>query len=109
MRQPRPPEGYPVPPGVALLMQARGESQTKVARVLGIAQTVVSQRLHGLVQWTYGDLLKLAAHWHVPICELVSGEAGSACARAARSKLRRELRTMTAADARHLADLARAR
>lgn len=52
---------------VRLLMALADESQSDVAKVIGVPQSAVSARLRGQTKWTVDDLEVLAEHYGKPI------------------------------------------
>jgi predicted XRE-type DNA-binding protein len=52
---------------VRVLMALARESQSDVAKVLGVPQSAVSARLRGQTKWTVDDLETLAKHYQKPI------------------------------------------
>lgn len=56
---------------VRYALAARGESQESVARVLGIAQSGVNERMQGRVMWRVDELDKLVEHFELTIGDLV--------------------------------------
>lgn len=51
---------------------ARGRvSQTRLAEVLGLSQTVVSKRLRGVTPWRIDEVSAIAAALGVPFADLV--------------------------------------
>lgn len=57
---------------VRYALASRRESQESLARVLGIAQSGVTNRLKGDIEWRPSELDKLAAHFGVSVAELVA-------------------------------------
>ncbi|MFD9220515.1 helix-turn-helix domain-containing protein [Streptomyces sp. NPDC060064] len=58
---------------VAALMQATGDSQSELAGSLGLTQTQVSRRQAGRTAWTLDDCDRLAAHFGLPVLDLLAG------------------------------------
>lgn len=58
---------------VAALMHATGDSQGELAACLGLTQTQVSRRQAGYTAWTLDDCDKLAAHFRLPVLDLLAG------------------------------------
>ncbi|MFE6775079.1 helix-turn-helix domain-containing protein [Streptomyces sp. NPDC057676] len=58
---------------VAALMHATGESQARIAHVLGVTQGQVSRRQSGVAAWSLGDCDALAAHFGIGALDLVAG------------------------------------
>ncbi|MET7619088.1 helix-turn-helix transcriptional regulator [Streptomyces sp. NPDC005408] len=58
---------------VAALMHATGDSQSELAEALGLTQTQVSRRQAGRTAWTLDDCDSLAAHFGVPVLDLLAG------------------------------------
>jgi transcriptional regulator with XRE-family HTH domain len=58
---------------VAALMQATGDSQNDLAGPLGLTQTQISRRQSGRTAWTLDDCDLLAAHFGLPVLELLAG------------------------------------
>lgn len=58
---------------VAAVMDVTGETLTDVGNGIGYAKTITSRRQRGLSRWTIADLGRLADHWRVPPCALLSG------------------------------------
>jgi len=52
---------------VRILMALAQESQSDVAKILGVPQSAVSARLRGQTKWTVDDLEVLARHYRKPI------------------------------------------
>ncbi|WP_052391613.1 helix-turn-helix domain-containing protein [Streptomyces sp. NRRL B-24484] len=58
---------------VAALMRATGEQQRDLAAGLGLSQSQVSRKQSGMSSWSLDDLDRLAAHYGVPVLDLLSG------------------------------------
>jgi transcriptional regulator with XRE-family HTH domain len=58
---------------VAALMQATGDSQRRVAEVLGLTQTQISRRQSGAASWQLADVDTLAVHYGVRPLDLLDG------------------------------------
>ncbi|WP_406277351.1 helix-turn-helix domain-containing protein [Streptomyces sp. NBC_00191] len=58
---------------VAALMHATGDSQSELAGALGLTQTQVSRRQAGRTAWTLDDCDGLAAHFGLPVLDLLAG------------------------------------
>lgn len=58
---------------VAALLFATGETQTDLAQGLALTQGQVSRKQSGRASWTLADLDRLAAHYGVPVPDLLSG------------------------------------
>lgn len=54
-------------------MGRRELRQADVAEILGQSQKNVSRRLHGIVDWKLGELLRLSVAWSIPISTLLAG------------------------------------
>ncbi|MCY0963402.1 helix-turn-helix domain-containing protein [Streptomyces sp. H27-H5] len=50
-----------------------GEQQADVAAALGLTQSQISRRQRGLASWTLADCDRLAAHWGMPVLDLLAG------------------------------------
>lgn len=57
---------------VRYALAARGENQTTLARVLGIAASGVNQRLSGRVAWRLDELDTLADYFGVSVVDLIA-------------------------------------
>ncbi|MFI6644769.1 helix-turn-helix domain-containing protein [Streptomyces sp. NPDC050504] len=64
---------------MAALLQMTGEPQRELAAALGLTQTQVSRRQAGTTAWTLKDCEVLAAHYDIPVLDLLAGP-GRACA-----------------------------
>ncbi|MDT0347738.1 helix-turn-helix domain-containing protein [Streptomyces litchfieldiae] len=58
---------------VAALMYATGETQADLGRGIGLGQTQVSRRQAGATSWSLADLDRLAAHYGIPVPDLLAG------------------------------------
>ncbi|MFF4771055.1 helix-turn-helix domain-containing protein [Streptomyces sp. NPDC001255] len=58
---------------VSALSQRTGERQTALAAALGLTQAQVSRRQRGAASWTLADVDRLAAHWGMPVLDLLAG------------------------------------
>lgn len=58
---------------VAALLKMTGEPQRELAAVLGLTQTQVSRRQAGTTAWTLKDCEALAAHYDIPVLDLLAG------------------------------------
>lgn len=58
---------------VAAVMNITGETYTDIGRAVDLADTLVSRRQRGLTSWRVSDLGRLADHWGIPPCSLISG------------------------------------
>jgi hypothetical protein len=58
---------------VAALMFAVGETQADLGRGIGLAQAQVSRRQAGTTAWSLADLDRLAAHFGIPVPDLLAG------------------------------------
>ncbi|MER5785544.1 helix-turn-helix domain-containing protein [Streptomyces mobaraensis] len=58
---------------VAALMQATGDSQRKIAAVLGLTQTQVSRRQSGATSWSLRDVDVLAEYYGITALDLLAG------------------------------------
>lgn len=58
---------------VAALMHATGDSQSELADALGLTQTQVSRRQAGRTAWTLDDCDSLAAHFGLPVLDVLAG------------------------------------
>ncbi|WP_326594524.1 helix-turn-helix domain-containing protein [Streptomyces sp. NBC_01803] len=58
---------------VAALMFATGETQTDLGAAIGLAQAQVSRRQAGTTPWTLADVDRLAAHYGIPVPDLLAG------------------------------------
>ncbi|MCX4821191.1 helix-turn-helix domain-containing protein [Streptomyces sp. NBC_01142] len=58
---------------VAALMHATGDSQSELAGALGLTQTQVSRRQAGRTAWTLDDCDRLAAHFGLPVLDVLAG------------------------------------
>lgn len=57
---------------VRVAMALRNMSQADLGRVLGLSQPAVSHRLRGAIEWTTGELDKLARYFGITVADLVS-------------------------------------
>ncbi|MFH8617247.1 acyltransferase [Streptomyces sp. NPDC017979] len=58
---------------VAALMQHTGERQADVGQGCGLSQIQVSRRQAAVARWTLDDCDALAAHWGMPVLDLLAG------------------------------------
>lgn len=58
---------------VAALAHHTGEQQSALAAVLGLTQSQVSRKQSGRAAWTLTDCDRLAAHWGIPVLDLLAG------------------------------------
>src|SRR5689334_6202640 len=58
---------------VAALMHASGDSQERLAGVLGVTQAQVSRRQSGTAAWSLEDCDRLAAHYGIDVLDLLAG------------------------------------
>ncbi|MET8858664.1 XRE family transcriptional regulator [Streptomyces sp. NPDC004579] len=58
---------------VAALMHATGDSQGRLAGVLGITQAQVSRRQSGTAAWSLKDCDVLAVHYGIDVLDLLAG------------------------------------
>ncbi|MET7987389.1 helix-turn-helix transcriptional regulator [Streptomyces sp. NPDC005281] len=58
---------------VAALMHATGESQERLAGVLGVTQAQVSRRQSGTAAWSLDDCDRLAVHYGIDVLDLLAG------------------------------------
>ncbi|MEV7834948.1 helix-turn-helix domain-containing protein [Streptomyces subrutilus] len=58
---------------VTAITHRTGEQQADVAAALGLTQSQVSRRQRGLASWTLADCDRLAAHWGMPVLDLLAG------------------------------------
>lgn len=63
---------------VGALLARTGESQRDLGRALGLTQTQVSRKQSGKVSWSLSDCDRLAAHWSIPVPDLLSGPTHAA-------------------------------
>jgi transcriptional regulator with XRE-family HTH domain len=62
---------------IALAVADSGLTQDHLARIIGCAQSGVSQRLHGKVSWRVNELTLLSRALDMPLSELLGDGAGS--------------------------------
>ncbi|WP_435854520.1 helix-turn-helix domain-containing protein [Streptomyces subrutilus] len=58
---------------VTAITHRTGEQQADVAAALGLTQSQISRRQRGLSSWTLADCDRLAAHWGMPVLDLLAG------------------------------------
>ncbi|WP_327293504.1 MULTISPECIES: helix-turn-helix domain-containing protein [unclassified Streptomyces] len=58
---------------VTALAHRTGEQQSALAAALGLTQSQVSRRQSGKAAWTLTDCDRLAAHWGMPVLDLLAG------------------------------------
>ncbi|WP_229886937.1 helix-turn-helix domain-containing protein [Streptomyces subrutilus] len=58
---------------VTAITHRTGEQQADVAVALGLTQSQISRRQRGLASWTLADCDRLAAHWGMPVLDLLAG------------------------------------
>ncbi|MCY0923442.1 helix-turn-helix domain-containing protein [Streptomyces sp. H27-G5] len=58
---------------VTAITHRTGEQQADVAAALGLTQSQISRRQRGLASWTLADCDRLAAHWGMPVLDLLAG------------------------------------
>ncbi|MQS06066.1 acyltransferase [Streptomyces alkaliphilus] len=58
---------------VAALLFATGETQRELGAGIGRGQTEISRRQSGATPWTLADLDALAAHYGIPVPDLLCG------------------------------------
>ncbi|MFG2833152.1 acyltransferase [Streptomyces sp. NPDC048434] len=58
---------------VAAIMSRTGETHTDVAASIGQARSQVSRKQRGQAHWSFSDADSLAAHWGVPVLDLLAG------------------------------------
>ncbi|MFJ8232812.1 acyltransferase [Streptomyces sp. NPDC094448] len=58
---------------VAAIMQLTRERQVDVGAGTGLSQLQISRKQAGKTAWTLGDVDALAAHWRVPVLDLLAG------------------------------------
>ncbi|WP_405773709.1 helix-turn-helix domain-containing protein [Streptomyces sp. NBC_00859] len=58
---------------VTALAHRTGEQQSALATALGLTQGQVSRRQSGKAAWTLTDCDRLAAHWGMPVLDLLAG------------------------------------
>ncbi|MFB8139271.1 helix-turn-helix domain-containing protein [Streptomyces parvus] len=58
---------------VTAIAHHTGEQQTDIATALGLTQSQISRRQRGLAAWTLSDCDRLAAHWGIPVLDLLAG------------------------------------
>ncbi|WP_406349660.1 helix-turn-helix domain-containing protein [Streptomyces sp. NBC_00144] len=58
---------------VTALAHRTGEQQSALAAALGLTQSQVSRRQSGKAAWTLTDVDRLAAHWGMPVLDLLAG------------------------------------
>ncbi|NDZ80098.1 acyltransferase, partial [Streptomyces sp. SID10853] len=55
------------------LAHRTGEQQSALAAALGLTQSQISRRQRGKAAWTLTDVDRLAAHWGMPVLDLLAG------------------------------------
>ncbi|MFF3547618.1 acyltransferase [Streptomyces platensis] len=58
---------------VAAIMSRTGETNTDVAASIGQARSQVSRKQRGQAHWSLADVDNLAAHWGMPVLDLLAG------------------------------------
>ncbi|MFD7715238.1 helix-turn-helix domain-containing protein [Streptomyces sp. NPDC059814] len=58
---------------VTAIAHRTGEQQSVLAAVLGLTQGQISRRQRGIASWTLTDCDRLAAHWGIPVLDLLAG------------------------------------
>ncbi len=58
---------------VTAIAHRTGEQQADMAAALGLTQSQISRRQRGLASWTLSDCDRLAAHWGMPVLDLLAG------------------------------------
>ncbi|WP_328322961.1 helix-turn-helix domain-containing protein [Streptomyces sp. NBC_00455] len=58
---------------VTAIAHRTGEQQSALAAALGLTQSQISRRQHGKAAWTLTDCDRLAAHWGMPVLDLLAG------------------------------------
>ncbi|MFD3550093.1 helix-turn-helix domain-containing protein [Streptomyces sp. NPDC058655] len=58
---------------VTAIAHRTGEQQADLAAALGLTQSQISRRQHGKAAWTLTDCDRLAAHWGMPVLDLLAG------------------------------------
>lgn len=58
---------------VAAVTNLTGENLTDVGRAIGLSRALISRRQRGELPWKIADLGRLADHWEIPACALISG------------------------------------
>lgn len=58
---------------VTAIAHRTGEQQSDLAAALGLTQSQISRRQHGRAAWTLQDCDRLAAHWGMPVLDLLAG------------------------------------
>nr|WP_093808367.1 helix-turn-helix domain-containing protein [Streptomyces sp. Ncost-T6T-1] len=58
---------------VTAIAHRTGEQQADIAAALGLTQSQISRRQRGLAAWTLSDCDRLAAHWGIPVLDLLAG------------------------------------
>ncbi|WP_371631833.1 acyltransferase [Streptomyces sp. NBC_00341] len=58
---------------VAAIAHRTGEQQSVLAGALGLTQGQISRRQRGIASWTLTDCDRLAAHWGMPVLDLLAG------------------------------------
>ncbi|MFJ5812276.1 helix-turn-helix domain-containing protein, partial [Streptomyces sp. NPDC093093] len=58
---------------VTAITHRTGEQQADVAAALGLTQSQISRRQRGLASWSLADCDRLAAHWGMPVLDLLAG------------------------------------
>ncbi|NGO72195.1 helix-turn-helix domain-containing protein, partial [Streptomyces boncukensis] len=62
------------------LRRRTGEQQSELAAALGLSPTGLSRRQSGKAAWKLEDVDRLAAHWSIPVPDLLTGtEHAAAC------------------------------
>lgn len=63
---------------IGALMRRTGEAQGDLARALGQAQAQVSRKQSGRARWSLADVDLLAAHYQMPVLDLLAGPTHAA-------------------------------
>lgn len=50
-------------PGLSAEMARRGETQEKLAEILGLSRPTVNMKLSGKIDWSIGEIEKLCEHF----------------------------------------------
>ncbi|MFG2600623.1 helix-turn-helix domain-containing protein [Streptomyces sp. NPDC048462] len=58
---------------VTAIAHRTGEQQAALATALGLTQSQISRRQRGKASWTLTDCDQLAAHWGIPVLDLLAG------------------------------------
>lgn len=58
---------------VTAIAHRTGEHQADLAAALGLTQSQISRRQRGMAAWTLTDCDRLAAHWGMPVLDLLAG------------------------------------